>query len=72
MKKELFTYNSGKGHGFGLFLSSEILAITGITITEEGEPGKGARFVITATAEGLRMSRTEKALTLGVLESEGQ
>jgi signal transduction histidine kinase len=30
-----------------LFLSREILAITGITITENGEPGKGARFEIT-------------------------
>lgn len=32
-------------HGFGLFLLQEILAITGISITENGEPGKGARFV---------------------------
>jgi len=29
---------------FGLYLMREILAITGITITETGEPGKGARF----------------------------
>jgi len=32
--------------GLGLFLSREILAITGITITETGEPGNGARFEI--------------------------
>ena len=32
---------------FGLFLSCEILAITGITITGNGTPGKGARFEIT-------------------------
>ncbi|MEI7649966.1 MAG: hypothetical protein WCJ47_09710 [Methanomicrobiales archaeon] len=31
----------------GLFLSREILAITGITLRENGEPGKGARFEIT-------------------------
>ena len=29
---------------FGLYLMREILAITGITIRETGEPGKGARF----------------------------
>ncbi|MCX6688668.1 MAG: hypothetical protein NTZ39_03095 [Methanoregula sp.] len=28
--------------GLGLFLSREILAITGIPITENGSPGKGA------------------------------
>jgi signal transduction histidine kinase len=33
--------------GPGLFLSREILSIAGITITENGEPGKGARFEIT-------------------------
>jgi signal transduction histidine kinase len=31
----------------GLFLSKEILSITGITIKESGEPGKGARFEMT-------------------------
>jgi len=31
----------------GLFLPREILTITGITITENGTPGKGARFEIT-------------------------
>jgi signal transduction histidine kinase len=32
---------------FGLFLAREISDITGITIKETGEPGKGARFEIT-------------------------
>ena len=44
VKKMLFTKGFGKHTGLGLFLSREILAITGITITETGEPGKGARF----------------------------
>ena len=35
-----------KHTGFGLFLSRTILGITGITIRETGEPGKGARFEI--------------------------
>jgi len=54
IKGELFTHGSGKGHGFGLFLSSEILAITGMTIQEEAQPGKGARFRIRAPAGSWR------------------
>lgn len=46
-KERIFERGYGKGTGWGLFLAREILAITGITITENGEPGKGARFVIT-------------------------
>jgi PAS domain S-box-containing protein len=54
---ELFFEGDGNGipadqkekifeHGFGLFLAREILAITGITIREKGEPGKSLRFEI--------------------------
>jgi signal transduction histidine kinase len=43
-KKQLFTKGFGKRTGLGLFLSREILSITGITITENGIPGQGARF----------------------------
>jgi len=43
-KKKLFQRGFGKHTGLGLFLSREILAITGITITENGEPGKGVQF----------------------------
>ncbi len=46
-KGPLFTRGYGKNTGLGLFLSREILAITGITIAENSEPGKGARFEIT-------------------------
>jgi PAS domain S-box-containing protein len=46
-KTHLFTHSFGKNTGLGLFLAREILAITGITITENGIPGKGARFEIT-------------------------
>lgn len=45
-KKKLFIKGFGKNTGLGLFLSREILAITGITIEENGEPGRGARFGI--------------------------
>jgi signal transduction histidine kinase len=40
----------GKHTGLGLFLSREILGLTGITITENGIPGSGARFVIRVPA----------------------
>lgn len=43
-KIHLFAQESLGQHGLGLFLSREILSITGITITENGTPGKGARF----------------------------
>jgi signal transduction histidine kinase len=43
-KTRLFEQGFGKHTGLGLFLTREILSITGITIAENGEPGKGARF----------------------------
>ncbi len=46
-KEKIFERGFGKNTGLGLALSREILAITGITITETGEPGKGARFEMT-------------------------
>lgn len=42
----IFNLGFGKNTGFGLAISREILDITGITIRETGEPGKGARFEI--------------------------
>jgi signal transduction histidine kinase len=54
MKRKLFTKGFGKDHGLGLYLSREILSITGIVITEEGESGKGAKFVMTMPHNGLR------------------
>lgn len=45
-KTKIFEFGCGKGTGFGLFLIREILGNTGITVTETGEPGKGAKFEI--------------------------
>ena len=45
-KKKIFERGFGKNTGYGLFLVWEILSLTGITIRETGEPGKGARFEI--------------------------
>jgi PAS domain S-box-containing protein len=55
-KARLFFRGYGRNTGLGLFLSREILAITGITITENGEPGKGARFEITVPKGAYRFT----------------
>jgi PAS domain S-box-containing protein len=59
VKKSLFTRGFGKHTGLGLFLSREILAITGITITENGTEGRGARFEITVPKGMYRFSGSE-------------
>ncbi|PKL64324.1 MAG: hypothetical protein CVV32_08295 [Methanomicrobiales archaeon HGW-Methanomicrobiales-3] len=45
-KEIIFDRGFGKHTGLGLFLVREVLALTGIRITECGVPGKGARFEI--------------------------
>ena len=56
MKKELvFSYEYGMNSGLGLFLSREILAITGITLTETGTEGGGARFEVRCPAATIRI-----------------
>ena len=46
-KEAIFRRQYFKHTGFGLFLSREILGITGLSICETGKPGIGARFEIT-------------------------
>ena len=45
-KERIFEKGFGKHTGLGLFLSREILAITGLSIKESGVYGTGARFEI--------------------------
>lgn len=45
-RARLFERGFGKHSGLGLNLSKEILGFTGISISENGEPGKGVRFEI--------------------------
>jgi len=45
-KERIFEKGFGKHTGLGLFLSREILAITGLSVRECGVYGKGARFEI--------------------------
>ena len=48
-----------KHTGFGLYLSRTILGITGMTIRENGEPGKGARFEILVPKGAFRFTHAE-------------
>ncbi|MDP3396038.1 MAG: PAS domain S-box protein [Methanoregula sp.] len=59
-KDRIFDRGFGKNTGLGLALSREILSITGITIHETGEPGKGARFEILVPGKGFRSGKEEK------------
>jgi PAS domain S-box-containing protein len=45
-KERIFQYGVGKHTGLGLAFARNILEVTGMTITETGSPGKGARFEI--------------------------
>ncbi len=59
IKKHLFIRGFGKPTGLGLYLYREILAVTGITIIENGVPGKGARFEITVPKGEYRFTSTK-------------
>jgi PAS domain S-box-containing protein len=55
-KQHLFERGYGKNTGFGLFLSREILGITDITIAENSQVGKGARFELRVPAGDWRLN----------------
>jgi PAS domain S-box-containing protein len=55
-KTRIFDRGIGKGTGLGLFIAKEILAITGLSIEETGEYGKGARFEIRVPKKRFRSS----------------
>jgi PAS domain S-box-containing protein len=56
IKEKIFIRGFGKHTGLGLFLIREILSITGITIAETGEYGKGVRFEIRVPIDRYRRS----------------
>ncbi|MGA2104348.1 PAS domain S-box protein [Methanoregula sp.] len=57
-KDRIFERGVGKNTGMGLFLSREILMITGITIQEIGTSGKGARFELLIPHNAWRFVKT--------------
>lgn len=58
-KEKIFEKGFGKNTGFGLFLSREILGITGLSIRETGTFNKGVRFEITVPPGKFRFSGPE-------------
>jgi PAS domain S-box-containing protein len=70
-KKHLFKRGYGKNTGFGLFLIREILSITGITIDENGEFGRGARFEITVPNGAYRFTTNQKISDPKTTEVQG-
>ena len=55
-KEDIFNKGTGAGGVASLFLSREILSITGIAVRENGVPGKGARFEIRVPKGSYRVS----------------
>ena len=62
-KERIFELGFGRHTGYGLCLAREVLSISGFSIREAGEPGKGARFEIHVPRGRylLRPSRPEEA-----------
>jgi signal transduction histidine kinase len=56
-KERIFEKGFGKNTGLGLFLTREILSITGLTIKETGVYGRGVRFEILVPKGKYRFSR---------------
>lgn len=54
-KTLIFERGYGANTGIGLFLAKEILSITGLSLSENGTYGEGARFVIRVPAGKWRM-----------------
>ena len=59
-KNKIFLHGFGKHTGLGLFLSREILSITGLIIRENGVEGEGSRFEIIVPAGKFRYTGKKK------------
>ena len=60
-KEHIFDLGYGKHTGFGLYLAREILSITGISMDEIGEGGRGALFRLRVPPESYRYSKSGEA-----------
>ncbi len=58
-KKAILQRKYFKHTGFGLYLSQTILGITGMSLQENGEPGKGAQFEILVPEGTFRFAHAE-------------
>ena len=64
-KERIFKREYYRNTGYGLFLADEILSITGISIKETGEEGKGARFEILVPRGAYQYQKKTDAGTIG-------
>jgi PAS domain S-box-containing protein len=69
-KARIFTKGFGKNTGLGLFLVKEILSITGITIEENGEYQRGARFEMHVPAGMYHIARDSRRDRCHILTSD--
>jgi DNA-binding response OmpR family regulator len=61
-KSRIFEHGFGRNTGYGMFLTREILSITGMTIVENGKYGQGARFEITVPSSNYRHRSNEQEM----------
>jgi len=59
-EKETLFVQRQDSYGRGLFLASEIVSLTGMSLRETGEYRKGARFELLVPAEGYRIEGVEQ------------
>jgi PAS domain S-box-containing protein len=57
-KESIFDFSDKNTRGLGFFIAKEILAVTGITIRENGIAGKGTRFEISVAPGTFRFINT--------------
>jgi signal transduction histidine kinase len=62
VRSSLFGHAKGKT-GYGLFVVKEILAMTGLTITETGEPGRGVLFEIIVPEGSFRVAEKKPQIS---------
>jgi PAS domain S-box-containing protein len=58
LKEGIFKCDYFRNKGYGLFLAAEILSMTGLSISETGEPGSGARTEIRVPKGSYRFIKT--------------
>jgi len=56
-KEGIFKFDYFRNKGYGLFLAAEILGMTGISISETGVPGSGARAEIRVPKGSYRFTK---------------
>ena len=63
-KGRIFERGYGKNTGLGLYYTREILGLTGMSISEQGMYGQGARFEIKIPKKSYRFCKGEELLTI--------